>query len=169
MVSSEMAGGLVVAETIPTTVSGVPSKQLYLVTFYSALSGFLFGYDTGIISGALLLLKRHFGLNSVWQEVVVSVTILGAWTFSLLATVLTERFGRKPCILFCSVLFTCGSALMAAAHQVWVVVLGRLVVGAAVGLSSAAVPLYIGIKDELIQFKLVESYLSIKTYIFVYL
>ena len=104
----------------------------------------MFGYDTGIISGALLLLKRHFGLSSVWQEVVVSVTILSAWLFSLMAMFLVERFGRKPCILLCSVWFTTGSVLMAVAQKnVWFIVLGRLIVGAAIGLSSAAGTLYI--------------------------
>jgi hypothetical protein len=120
-----------------------PSFHLYLVTFYSALSGFLFGYDTGIVSGALLLLRHHFNLSGVWQEGVVSITILGAWIFSVCASFATEKFGRKPCILICSLWFAVGSAVMAAAEQVWVLVVGRFIVGAAVGLSSAVVPMYI--------------------------
>lgn len=145
MVRSESAAVASIAELSVAIlpVRSFASFHLYLVTFYSALSGFLFGYDTGIVSGALLLLKRHFRLTSVWQECVVSITILGAWMFSFAASAVTERFGRKPSILICSVWFAVGSVVMAAAEHVWIIVLGRFIVGAAIGLSSAIVPMYI--------------------------
>ncbi len=50
---------------------------VYILTFFSAIGGFLFGYDTGVISGAMISLRERFMLNSVWQEMVVSVTIAG--------------------------------------------------------------------------------------------
>ena len=56
---------------------------VYLLTFFSAIGGFLFGYDTGVISGAMILLRDQFRLNSVWQEMVVSVTIGAAAVFAL--------------------------------------------------------------------------------------
>lgn len=56
---------------------------VYVLTFFSALGGFLFGYDTGVISGAILLLREQFDLNSVWQEMVVSLTIGAAAVFTL--------------------------------------------------------------------------------------
>ena len=57
---------------------------VYILTFFSAIGGFLFGYDTGVISGAMILLRDEFVLNSVWQEMVVSVTIGAAALFALI-------------------------------------------------------------------------------------
>ena len=56
---------------------------VYALTSLSAVGGFLFGYDTGVISGAMLLLKDSFHLNPVWQELVVSVTIAAAAVFAI--------------------------------------------------------------------------------------
>ena len=53
---------------------------VYALTFFSAMGGFLFGYDTGVISGAMILLRDYFRLNSVWQELVVAVTV-GGYSF----------------------------------------------------------------------------------------
>ena len=56
---------------------------VYTLTFLSAIGGFLFGYDTGVVSGAMILLKDDFRLNSLWQELVVSVTIAAAALFAM--------------------------------------------------------------------------------------
>lgn len=62
--------------------SSPPSKRfLYTVTFFAAIGGFLFGYDTGVISGALLFLRPEFCLSEVQVEAVVSVALIGS-TFS---------------------------------------------------------------------------------------
>merc|ERR1719150_2705601 len=52
--------------------------RLRVLTFLSAIGGFLFGYDTGVISGAMLLLRQEFSLNHVWQEMIVSGTVMSA-------------------------------------------------------------------------------------------
>lgn len=58
---------------------------VYMLTFLSAIGGFLFGYDTGVVSGAMLLLREEFALDSVRQELVVSVTIAAAAIFAVVA------------------------------------------------------------------------------------
>jgi len=116
---------------------------IYLVAFLSAIGGFLFGYDTGIISGAMIFIKDVFNLNEWWQESIVSSTLLAAWMFSILSGSATDRFGRKPVIVGSSLVFVLGSALMAVAWNEFFLLAGRLVVGAGVGLASMTVPMYI--------------------------
>ncbi|KAH7036488.1 hypothetical protein BKA57DRAFT_486646 [Linnemannia elongata] len=121
-----------------------PSKFLYLLITCLAIGGFLFGYDTGVIAGALLPIKEEFGLSSQQQEFVVGGTTLGAIIGGLLAGALSDLVGRKPVTLLSSVIFVVGAALMTFAHAYWLLLLGRVVVGVGVGLAALVVPLYIG-------------------------
>ncbi|KAH9427050.1 hypothetical protein DERP_014951 [Dermatophagoides pteronyssinus] len=116
---------------------------IYLVTILSAIGGFLFGYDTGIVSGAMVFIRDYFHLSTTMQEVVISVTILTAWIFSFIAGYLTNKFGRKLTIILASFIFTIGGFLMALAHTQYVLLLGRAIVGLAIGLASMAIPVYI--------------------------
>lgn len=116
---------------------------IYLMSLLSAMGGFLFGYDTGIVSGAMVFVRKVFNLNSLWQELVVSITILGAWVLSLMAGSLSERYGRKTIILYASVVFTIGSVVMGVAWSKYILLFGRLTVGVAIGLASTVVPMYI--------------------------
>lgn len=104
-------------------------KFLYRLSAFAALGGFLFGYDTGVVSGALLLLKKEFGLNELWQELVVSATVGAAAISALSGGVLNDRFGRKPCILLASFFFTVGAVIMTAANDRYTLLSGRIVVG----------------------------------------
>ena len=106
---------------------------VYVLTFSSAIGGFLFGYDTGVISGAMILLREVFILNYVWQELVVSVTIGAAAVFAIFGGFLNDFFGRKPVILLASVIFTAGSICMGIANTKELLLLGRLIVGAGIG------------------------------------
>lgn len=120
------------------------SKFIYLVTLISAVGGFLFGYDTGVVSGAMLLLKDEFELDPTWQELIVSSTIAAAWIFSILAGFLTNKIGRKPIILLASFVFTVGAVMMGVSQNKFVLLGGRIVVGIGIGLASMTVPMYIG-------------------------
>ncbi|KAF9358565.1 myo-inositol transporter [Mortierella sp. AD094] len=121
-----------------------PSRFLYLLIACLAIGGFLFGYDTGVVAGALLPIKDEFGLTSQEQEFVVGGTTLGAIIGGLLAGALSDLVGRKPVTLLSSVIFVVGAALMTFAHKYWFLLLGRVVVGVGVGLAALVVPLYIG-------------------------
>lgn len=106
---------------------------VYVVAVFSALGGFLFGYDTGVVSGAMLLLKRQLSLDALWQELLVSSTVGAAAVSALAGGALNGVFGRRAAILLASALFTVGSAVLAAANGKETLLAGRLVVGLGIG------------------------------------
>jgi nitrate/nitrite transporter NarK len=89
--------------------------QVYAVAAVSALGGLLFGYDTGIISGALLCLRQDLHLSSRGQEIVVSVILVGAMIGALVTGRLAGRLGRRRVVLWVAVVFTVGALGAAAA------------------------------------------------------
>lgn len=113
---------------------------VYVVSVFSALGGFLFGYDTGVVSGALLLLKRELNLDALWQELLVSSTVGAAALSALAGGVLNGLCGRRPCILLASGLFTAGAGVLAAARDKETLLGGRVVVGLGIGECRAAPP-----------------------------
>lgn len=110
-----------------------PVTFVYVVAAFSALGGFLFGYDTGVVSGALLLLKKELRLDAAWQELLVSGTVGAAALAALLGGVLNGWWGRRACILLASLVFTAGAVLLAAAPDKETLLGGRLVVGLGIG------------------------------------
>lgn len=111
---------------------GTPGFAYILATF-SALGGFLFGYDTGVISGAMLLLKRELELSALWQEVLISSTVAAAALSALLGGFLNGLFGRRICILLASFFSTVGGIVLGSAPGKEVLLAGRLVVGVGLG------------------------------------
>ncbi|WP_424851294.1 sugar porter family MFS transporter [Streptomyces sp. SAI-129] len=116
---------------------------MYAVSAVSALGGLLFGYDTGIISGALLHLRDDLHLTSREQEIVVSVILLGAMVGALLAGRLAVRHGRRRVVIAVAAVFALGAAAAAAAPGTGSLVAARFVLGLAVGGASNMVPVYI--------------------------
>ena len=118
------------------------TKRLYLVGAVILTAGILFGYDQGVISGALRGIEKDFDLGTTMVEVITSFVTLGALVGALVAGVLADRIGRKPTVLIAGVLFIVGAIIEAAAPGSAVLVVGRLTVGVAVGIASVAAPLY---------------------------
>ena len=87
--------------------------------------------------------RDHFHLSPLWQEIIVSATILAAWIFSLVAGYLTNIFGRKWVVILASAIFTVGGFMMALAPTKEVLLAGRFTVGMAIGLASMVIPVYI--------------------------
>ncbi|XP_034230917.1 proton myo-inositol cotransporter-like isoform X2 [Thrips palmi] len=130
-------GGAAAADDSRMTPLGI-----VLVTL-SAVSGILFGYDTGVVSGAMLVIKSSIVLTDFWHELIVAGTIASAWVFSLIGGYWTDRYGRRKTILAAAMVFTVGSLVMGFATGKEMLLVGRLIVGVGVGLASMSTPMYI--------------------------
>ncbi|CAA0829441.1 Inositol transporter 4 [Striga hermonthica] len=112
----------------------------------AGIGGLLFGYDTGVISGALLYIKEDFESvdKKTWlQETIVSMAVAGAIVGAAVGGWINDKFGRRISILIADVLFFVGAIIMAAAPAPWMIILGRIFVGLGVGMASMTSPLYI--------------------------
>ncbi|MDI1458775.1 MULTISPECIES: sugar porter family MFS transporter [unclassified Streptomyces] len=108
-----------------------------------ALGGFLFGFDTGVVSGALLYIKRDFGLSAFEQGSVVSVLLIGAMLGAVAAGRMAENLGRRKALGIEGAVFLIGTAILVAAPGYGALLVGRVVLGLAVGAASATVPVYL--------------------------
>lgn len=113
------------------------------IYFFGALGGMLFGYDTGVISGAILFVPNDFELTPFLEGAVVAGLLLGAMAGAATAGRLSDRLGRRRVILVAAVIFTVGALGAALAPSVAVLVAARVVLGLAVGAAALIVPLYL--------------------------
>ncbi|MFB2117722.1 sugar porter family MFS transporter [Parapedobacter sp. 2B3] len=123
-------------------------KRLVYVWFLAsvaALGGFLFGFDTAVISGALSPLIQYFDLASqpVFQGWLVSSVVLGSVVGALLSGYSADRFGRKPTLVWVGILFFMSSIGSAVSDTFVMFICFRLVAGVAVGMAAMVSPLYI--------------------------
>ncbi|XP_021343197.1 proton myo-inositol cotransporter-like isoform X2 [Mizuhopecten yessoensis] len=120
-------------------------RQFFVIclTCVATIGGFLFGYDTGIISGSMLLIRDVYSLSTPWQQLIVSGTIVTASVFSLVAGITSDMFGRKITIMWSCVVFTLGAVVMGVSPDKEVLFVGRLVVGIGIGFASMSVPVYV--------------------------
>ncbi|KAK4801888.1 hypothetical protein SAY86_000091 [Trapa natans] len=112
----------------------------------AGIGGLLFGYDTGVISGALLYIRDDFQQvdKKTWlQETIVSMAVAGAIFGAAIGGWINDRFGRRKSILLADVVFFFGAIVMAIAPAPWVIIIGRILVGLGVGMASMTSPLYI--------------------------
>lgn len=118
------------------------SKYAWLVSLTAAVGGFLFGYDTGIISGILVYLGDGLGktLNGSEKELVTSITSGGAFIGAIVAGLCADRYGRKMGIYTGCVLFVLGAVIQASSFSIAQMTVGRAVVGLGVGSAAMIVP-----------------------------
>jgi len=114
-----------------------------LVASVAALGGLLFGYDTGVISGAILFITKDFALQTQLQAFTISVVLLGCMAGAATAGGIADRFGRRRTLLAAGVIFFLGAVVSALAPNEGVLLAGRFVVGIGIGFSSVVAPLYI--------------------------
>ena len=122
-----------------------PSLLVIFLTFLASISGFMFGYDTGYISSALVSIGHDFGhpLSYGQEQFITASTSLGALIFSILSGIFVDFFGRKPLLMFSNIMFVVGAIIQCASQDVWTMIGGRFVMGFGVGIGSLIAPLYI--------------------------
>jgi major inositol transporter-like SP family MFS transporter len=131
------------------TAAGPPRSRahnrfLIKLTVISTLGGLLFGYDTGVISGALLYMKDDLNLTTFSEAVVVSSLLFpGAAFGALLGGKLADALGRKGSLLVCAGLFLFGALICATAPNVVIMTAGRILLGFGVGAAAVTCPLYL--------------------------
>ena len=116
---------------------------IYIIAFVAALAGLLFGYDTGVISGAILFIKDQFNLTSVIVERVVSAVLLGAVIGAAFSGAMADNLGRRRSIVITGFLFSLGAIGAAFAPNIPVLIACRFLIGLAIGVASYVAPLYI--------------------------
>ena len=109
----------------------------------AALGGFLFGFDTGIISGALLFIKQEFGLSAGLQQLVVGSLLLAAVVGALLGGPISDAWGRKRTLILAALVFGVGALVASFSPNLAVLVVARVLLGLAIGIASMIVPVYI--------------------------
>lgn len=117
--------------------------SIFFIFFFGALGGLLFGFDTGIISGASPLIENNFNLGIEQTGFITSSVLIGSSIGALSTGTLSDHFGRKRLLLISSILFLLGSGLSMAAVGFVSLVIARIILGFAVGSASALTPAYL--------------------------
>lgn len=117
--------------------------MIYFVAAVAGIAGFLFGFDEGVIAGALHLLRAQFSITSAQEGVMTAAVPFGALFGALAAGRAVERFGRRSMLLFAAVLFAIGAAFASLALGATMLTIARLVLGFAIGIAGLVAPLYI--------------------------
>ncbi|EJU00088.1 general substrate transporter [Dacryopinax primogenitus] len=120
---------------------------VWLLVGAAAIGGLLFGYDTGVISGALVSIAGDLGpaeLSAFQKELITSSTTLGALLGGLAAGIISDYTGRKPVLFLANITFISGALGQSLSHTLSGMVGSRFLVGLGVGLAACIVPLYIG-------------------------
>jgi sugar porter (SP) family MFS transporter len=133
--------GKEIATSGETRVHG--TRFVFIAALFAALGGLLFGYDTGVISGALIFIKREFGLTTAAEEIVVSGVLLGATIGAIVGGKAADFFGRRKVLLVTAAIFGFGALASAMAPSPAILIVSRVVLGLAIGLASTTVPVYL--------------------------
>lgn len=123
-----------------------PGAFVWLVALATAIGGLLFGYDTGVISGVLVVIGSDLNgrpISDSEKELITSLTSAGAFVGAIIVGFCADKLGRKACIWFGAVLFTIGAIIQAASFTIAQMSVGRFVIGLGVGSAAMIVPLYI--------------------------
>jgi len=118
-------------------------SYLVLIVLVTCLAGLLFGFDSGIISGAIFIIKDRFALNAEETQLVVDAMLFGACAGALISGKLADYYGRRNILLLAAYIFIIGSICSALSLTTSWLLIGRLIIGVAIGMSSLIAPLYL--------------------------
>ncbi|HET7313854.1 MAG TPA: sugar porter family MFS transporter [Salinisphaera sp.] len=128
---------------LPPEQPGTHTRRLGMIAFVATFGGLLFGYDTGVINGAVDPMKADLGLTPITQGFVVSILIFGAAVGAAVGGKLSDRYGRRHNIRMLSVIFIVGTIGEALSPSWQILALFRFILGLAVGGASTTVPVYL--------------------------
>ena len=114
-----------------------------IIACVASITGLLVGYNMGVISGALLLIKKDWSLSEIQQGMVVSSLLVGALVGSAVCGRIVDLFGRRNLIMATAVVFVTGSFQTGLSPNITLLIAGRFLIGIAVGFSGISAPLYI--------------------------
>ena len=118
-------------------------KSVFLWSLVIALGGFLFGFDTAVISGAEQSIQKYWNLNNVQHGLTVSIALMGTVIGALLGAIPSDRFGRKRTLYLIAALYLVSSLGTAFSYNWYPFLFFRFIGGFGVGASSVAAPIYI--------------------------
>jgi sugar porter (SP) family MFS transporter len=122
----------------------VRNRRLLGVAVIAAIGGFLFGYDTGVIGGAMLFMKKDLALKTHGQQqLTVAILLLGAVTGALISGWLADAISRRRTKMISGCVYVTGAIGCALAQSYWQILAGRFWLGLAVGTASFVSPMYI--------------------------
>jgi len=128
--------------SVESKPNGIHFFKILIIAICSALSGLLFGYDAGIISGALLFIKKAFTMSSGEEGWLVAMVPVGALISSAFSGKISDIFGRKKTLFFTAVFFILGAIVSSVSQNVLTLIIGRLIIGIAIGIGSCVSPVY---------------------------
>ncbi|MFK5160550.1 sugar porter family MFS transporter [Propionibacterium freudenreichii] len=128
---------------LPPFTVGPHSKRLGIIAVIATFGGLLFGYDTGVVNGALTPMKADLGLTSVTEGFVVSILVVGAAFGAIIEGGVSNRLGRRRSIQMLALIFMIGTTGCVLAPTWQVLGIFRFILGLAVGGASAVVPVYL--------------------------
>ncbi|TCT41107.1 sugar porter (SP) family MFS transporter [Martelella mediterranea] len=117
--------------------------MLIAIVIVAALFGLLFGFDQGVISGALPFIKQDFVVTPFMEGVITSAVPLGAVAGTIVAMVTTDKYGRKPMLVLGAIIFFVGSLASALAFDQYILTLSRLLIGVGIGASAMTAPMFL--------------------------
>lgn len=127
------------AHALDTIEDTKPGAFVWLCAAATGIGGMLFGYDTGVISGVLVVIGNALDnkpLSSSEKELITALCAAGALIGAIIAGVTADKYGRKPAIWFASVLFTIGAIVQASSYTIAQMCIGRVLIGLGVGSAS---------------------------------
>ena len=129
--------------SLPPLTNGPHRKRLGMVATIATFGGLLFGYDTGVINGALRPMTADLGLTPITEGIVTSSLLFGAAAGAVGGGRLSDTWGRRKTIILLAILFLVGALACVFAPNFEVMVIGRVILGLAVGGASSVVPVYL--------------------------
>ena len=123
--------------------SGENKLYLSILAFIAALGGFLFGFDTAVISGTIGFVKSQFILDALSEGWFVSIALLGCIFGVVIAGYLSDKFGRKLVLILSAILFSISAIGCAVSGNYTELIIYRLVGGIGIGVASIISPMYI--------------------------